>query len=66
MRWGAAWRRNAGAPIHAAGTTPGRTRPDELTVFSCVGLPFTNLTAAWSVYPAAREDTEPQRLDFHA
>jgi hypothetical protein len=27
---------------------------------------LTNLAAAWSVYPAAREDTELQRLDFHA
>ena len=49
-----------------AGLKPGRTRADELTVFSCVGLPFTDLAAAWSVYLAAREDPELQRLDFHA
>ena len=49
-----------------AGLKAGRTREDELTVFSCVGLPFTDLAAAWSVYLAAREDPELQRLDFHA
>jgi ornithine cyclodeaminase len=57
---------NAGLGEVLAGLKPGRTRPDELTVRICEGLPFTNLAAAWSVYPAAREDTELQRLDFHS
>jgi len=60
------------ASIHAelgevlAGLKAGRADAGQLTVFSCVGLPFTDLAAAWSVYLAAREDEELPRLDFHA
>jgi len=48
-----------------AGLRAGRSNAGELTVFGCVGLPFTDLAAAWSVYLAAREDEDVQRLDFH-
>jgi len=59
------------ASIHAelgellAGLKAGRSHAGELTVFSSVGLPFTDLAAAWSVYVAAREDQSLPRLDFH-
>ena len=59
------------ASIHAelgellAGVKGGRADAGELTVFSSVGLPFTDLAAAWSVYVAAREDDSLPRLDFH-
>jgi ornithine cyclodeaminase len=36
-----------------AGDKPGRTDPDQITVFAGMGLPFQDLVAAWSVYQAA-------------
>lgn len=47
-----------------AGTRPGRTSPEEITVFSELGMPFQDLAAAWQVYQAAREDEEVRRVDF--
>ena len=38
-----------------AGTKPGRTRDDEITIFGTVGLAFQDLPAAWQVYRRARE-----------
>ena len=37
-----------------AGTKPGRTRDDEITIFGTVGLAFQDLAAAWQVYNAAK------------
>ncbi|WP_224362794.1 ornithine cyclodeaminase family protein [Hyalangium versicolor] len=60
------------ASIHAelgeiiAGLKPGRTSPEQLTVFCPVGLPFQDLAAAWHVYQAAVGDEDVRRVDFHA
>jgi ornithine cyclodeaminase/alanine dehydrogenase-like protein (mu-crystallin family) len=37
-----------------AGTRPGRTRDDEITIFGTVGLAFQDLPAAWQVYHRAK------------
>lgn len=37
-----------------AGTRPGRTRDDQITIFGTVGLAFQDLAAAWQVYGSAR------------
>jgi ornithine cyclodeaminase/alanine dehydrogenase-like protein (mu-crystallin family) len=58
------------ASIHAelgeliAGMRPGRTSPEQITVFGMVGLPFQDLAAAWHVYQAAQGDDEVRRVDF--
>lgn len=44
------------------GRAPGRTSPEERTVFAGVGLPFEDLAAAWHVYLGARAAAEPQPL----
>jgi len=49
-----------------AGMRPGRTSPEQLTVFGMVGLPFQDLAAAWHVYQAAQGDDEVRRMDFDA
>lgn len=60
------------ASIHAelgeviAGMKPGRTSPEQLTVFGAVGLPFQDLAAAWHVYQAAQGDEDVRRVDFDA
>lgn len=62
----------AESSIHAelgeviAGMRPGRTSPEQLTLFCTVGVPFQDLAAAWHVYQAARGDEEVRRLDFSA
>jgi len=38
-----------------AGVKPGRTRPDQITIFGSVGLAFQDLAAAWQVYKRAKE-----------
>ena len=48
------------------GQRPGRTAPDQVTVFGALGLPFQDLTAAWHVYQAARNDEDVRRMDFGA
>lgn len=47
-----------------AGLKPGRTSPEQVTVFGAVGLPFQDLAAAWHVYQAAQGDDALQGLDF--
>ena len=60
------------ASIHAelgeilAGLRPGRTSPEQLTLFCTVGLPFQDLAAAWHVYQAALGDEDVRRVDFGA
>lgn len=60
------------ASIHAelgeiiAGLRPGRTSPEQLTLFCSVGLPFQDLAAAWHVYQAALGDEDVRRVDFGA
>jgi len=38
-----------------AGTRPGRTTSEEITVYGAVGLPFVDLVAAWEAYRRARK-----------
>ncbi|WP_163991673.1 ornithine cyclodeaminase family protein [Pyxidicoccus caerfyrddinensis] len=49
-----------------AGLKPGRTSPEQVTVFGAVGLPFQDLAAAWHVYQAAQGDDAVQGMDFSA
>jgi ornithine cyclodeaminase/alanine dehydrogenase-like protein (mu-crystallin family) len=49
-----------------AGLKPGRTSPEQVTVFGAVGLPFQDLAAAWHVYQPAQGDEAIQGLDFNA
>ncbi|WP_224244948.1 ornithine cyclodeaminase family protein [Hyalangium gracile] len=49
-----------------AGLRPGRTSPEQLTLFCTVGLPFQDLAAAWHVYQAAVGDEDVRRVDFSA
>ena len=47
------------------GTHPGRTKPDEITIYAAVGLAFQDLVMAWQVYQAASKGTYEQ-FDFLA
>ncbi|KFE66032.1 ornithine cyclodeaminase family protein [Hyalangium minutum] len=49
-----------------AGMRPGRTSPEQITLFCMVGLPFQDLAAAWHVYQGAQGDEEVRRVDFSA
>lgn len=48
------------------GSHPGRTSPDQLTVFGGVGLAFQDAVAAWAVYQEARRRGAGRELDFLA
>jgi len=45
-----------------AGRHPGRSAPEEVTLFAAYGVPHQLLAAAWLVYVGAREDDELPRL----
>lgn len=47
-----------------SGTLPGRSSPEEVTLFTSVGLAFEDLLAAWSVYESAKQDESVRRIDF--
>jgi ornithine cyclodeaminase/alanine dehydrogenase-like protein (mu-crystallin family) len=47
-----------------AGRHPGRTSPDEITVYGGVGLAFQDAIAAWHVYEKARARGLARELDF--
>jgi ornithine cyclodeaminase len=47
-----------------AGRKPGRTSPEQVTVFGAVGLPFQDLAAAWHVYQGMQGDEAVRSLDF--
>jgi ornithine cyclodeaminase len=49
-----------------AGTAPGRTAREDLTVFASVGPAYLDLLAAWHVYEGARTDESLTRLDLEA
>ncbi len=49
-----------------AGTRPGRTSRDDVTVFASVGPAWLDLLAAWHVYEGARTDESLTRLDLEA
>jgi ornithine cyclodeaminase len=49
-----------------AGAHPGRTSPEQLTVYGGVGLAFQDVVAAWSVYEAARRRGAGREIDFLA
>lgn len=47
-----------------AGTRPGRTHPEQITVFGSVGLAFQDLAAAWQIYQAALARGVGQWIDW--
>jgi ornithine cyclodeaminase len=47
-----------------AGVSPGRTKPDQVTIFGSVGLAFQDLVVAWLAYQAALKRGFGQRVDF--
>jgi ornithine cyclodeaminase/alanine dehydrogenase-like protein (mu-crystallin family) len=47
-----------------AGTRPGRTSAEQITIFAGVGLAFQDAIAAWRVYAAARERRVGTELSF--
>ena len=49
-----------------AGAHPGRTSPEEVTVYGGVGLAFQDLVAAWLVYGAARARGVGRAVDLLA
>ncbi len=49
-----------------SGEEPGRTSPDELTVFKSVGLAIEDLFAAWAVYDRARTEEIGRWVDWTA
>ena len=48
-----------------AGVHPGRTDPDQITIYGAVGLAFQDLVAAWQVFCAAN-DAQQREYDFLA
>ena len=48
------------------GLHPGRTRPDEITVFGGVGLAFQDAVAAWAIYREAKRANAGREIDFLA
>lgn len=49
-----------------AAVHPGRTDPNQITVFGGVGLAFQDAVAAWQIYRAALRVGSGQRIDFLA
>ena len=49
-----------------AGTKPGRTNEQDITVFGSVGLPCQDLPAAWMVYQRAQSHAIGTAFDFHS
>jgi len=47
-----------------AGLHPGRAEPDEITIFSSVGLAFQDLVVAWLAYQRALKRGIGHRVDF--
>jgi ornithine cyclodeaminase/alanine dehydrogenase-like protein (mu-crystallin family) len=47
-----------------AGRHPGRTSPEQVTVYGGVGLAFQDAVCAWAIYQAAREQGVGQTIDF--
>lgn len=47
------------------GRHPGRTDPEQITIYGAVGLAFQDLVAAWQVYCAA-SDAQQKEYDFLA
>jgi ornithine cyclodeaminase len=49
-----------------AGTHPGRTSADQITIYGGVGLAFQDAIAAWQVYEAAKARGVGRAIDFLA
>jgi ornithine cyclodeaminase len=47
-----------------AGLKPGRTSPEQVTIFGSVGLAFQDLAAAWQVYNRAHEVGAGTRVEL--
>lgn len=43
---------------------PGRSRPDQITVYAAVGLAFQDLATAWQVYQSACSSAQYSQFDF--
>lgn len=43
---------------------PGRSRPDQITVYAAVGLAFQDLATAWQVYRSACSSAQYSQFDF--
>ena len=63
-RWGPPFQLSLGGVLR--GDDPGRTSPDEVTLFASTGPAFLDLIVAWHVYQGARDDDELTRLDLEA
>jgi ornithine cyclodeaminase len=46
------------------GAHPGRTSPEQVTIYGGVGLAFQDVVAAWLVYQAARLHGAGREIDF--
>jgi ornithine cyclodeaminase/alanine dehydrogenase-like protein (mu-crystallin family) len=46
------------------GVHPGRTSPEQVTIYGGVGLAFQDVLAAWAVYQAARLSGVGREIDF--
>lgn len=49
-----------------AGSHPGRSRQNQITVYGAVGLAFQDLVTAWQVYQTARSSERYERFEFLA
>ena len=49
-----------------SGAHPGRTSPEQVTVYGGVGLAFQDAVVAWAVYEAARARSVGREIDFLA
>jgi ornithine cyclodeaminase len=64
LAWGAPFDTELGAVL--AGEQPGRSSPDELTLFASVGPAHLDLLAAWHVFEGAKHDEALTRIDLEA
>jgi ornithine cyclodeaminase/alanine dehydrogenase-like protein (mu-crystallin family) len=58
------WSRAVELGAIVAGTAPGRTSPDELTLFKSLGVALEDVAVAGLVYALARERGLGQEVDF--
>ena len=47
-----------------AGTAPGRTADDQITIYGGVGVAFQDAVTAWHIYQAARDCGVGSDIDF--
>jgi ornithine cyclodeaminase/alanine dehydrogenase-like protein (mu-crystallin family) len=64
LSWGVPFDTELGAVL--AGSAPGRTSPDDVTIFTSIGPAHLDLLAAWHVYEGAKHDEALTRIDLEA